>query len=86
MMIMMLVALEHLVHIMILISIIFMTIEACVVIKWTLKLSSSLYETFLLFGYNELIYLVLYLKLICYLDVMNSFIWFSIWNLFAIWM
>ena len=50
-----------------------MTNEACV-IKWTLKLSSSLFETFLLFEYNEVIYLVLYLKLIRYLDVMNLFI------------
>ena len=33
--------------------------------------SSCLFETFLLFECNELIYLVLYLKLICYLDVMN---------------
>ena len=32
---------------------------------------SCLFETFLLFECNELIYLVLYLKLICYLDVMN---------------
>ena len=30
-------------------------------------------ETYLLFGCNELIYLVLRLKLICYLDVMNLF-------------
>ena len=35
--------------------------------------SSCLFETFLLFECNELIYLVLYLKLICYLDVMNLF-------------
>ena len=46
---------EYLVHMMILISIFFMTNESCV-IKWTLKLSSCLFET---------------LKLICYLDVMN---------------
>ena len=70
---MMMLVVEHLVHMMILISIIFMTNEACV-IKWTLKLSSSLFETFLLFEYNELIYLVLYLKLIHYLDVMSLFI------------
>ena len=48
---------EHLVHMMILISIFFMTNKACV-IKWTLKLSNCLFET---------------LKLICYLDVMNLF-------------
>ena len=43
-------------------------------IKRTLKLSSCLFEIFLLFKCNDLIYLVLYLKLICYLDVMNLFI------------
>ena len=48
---------EHLVHMMILISIFSMTNESCV-IKWTFKLSSCLFET---------------LKLICYLDVMNLF-------------
>ena len=44
---------EHLVHMMILISIFSMTNESCV-IKWTFKLSSCLFET---------------LKLICHLDV-----------------
>ena len=48
---------EHLVHMMILISIFSMTNESCV-IKWTFKLRSCLFET---------------LKLICYLDVMNLF-------------
>ena len=45
-------------------------------IKRTLKLSSCLFKIFLLFKCNDLIYLVLYLKLICYLDVMNLFIYF----------
>ena len=48
---------DHLVHMMILISIFSMTNESCV-IKWTFKLSSCLFQT---------------LKLISYLDVMNLF-------------
>ena len=44
----------------------------------------DLFETYLLFGYNKLIYLVLCLKLICYLNVMNLFAIFhlNVLNLF----
>ena len=59
MMIMMLVA-EHLVHMMILISIFFITNKACV-----LKLSSCLFETLKLICYLD----VMNLFAICHLDV-----------------